>query len=87
MLNKVLDAFGVPCETLDDGMRITGVEGPLRAAKIRSQGDHRIAMSAACLALRAEGECVVEDVECVRTSFPTFVATMRALGADLEEES
>ena len=82
---EVLDAFGVPCETLEDGMRITGVEGPLRAAQVRSQGDHRIAMSAACLALRAEAECIVDDVECVRTSFPTFVDTMRALGADLEE--
>lgn len=83
---EVLDAFGVPCETLEDGMRITGVKGPLRAARVVSRGDHRIAMSAACLALRAEAECVIEDVDCVRTSFPTFVETFRGLGADIVEE-
>jgi 3-phosphoshikimate 1-carboxyvinyltransferase len=32
----------------------------------------------------AEGETVVEDVECIATSFPRFVGTLRGLGADIE---
>ena len=48
---------------------------------MESQGDHRIAMSAALLGMVAEGETIVDDVECVETSFPGFAATMTGLGA------
>lgn len=83
----VLRAFGVPCEELEDGMTIDGdPKRVLRAARVRSEGDHRIAMSAALLGLVADGETVVEDVECVATSFPSFVPLLRSLGADIVEE-
>jgi 3-phosphoshikimate 1-carboxyvinyltransferase len=81
----VLRAFGVPCDELEDGLRIEG-GGRLRAAHVQSEGDHRIAMAAAVLGLRAEGETIVDDVDCVDTSFPGFAATLRALGADVVEE-
>ena len=82
---RVLSAFGVPCEELPDGMIITG-GAKLQAARIDSQGDHRIAMSAALLGLLAEGESVIDGAEAVDTSFPSFVALMRSLGADIAEE-
>jgi 3-phosphoshikimate 1-carboxyvinyltransferase len=82
---QVLGAFGVPCEELPDGLIITG-GAALRAAQIDSEGDHRIAMSAALLGLVAEGESVIEGAEAVDTSFPGFVALMRSLGADITEE-
>ncbi len=82
----VLRAFGVPCEELDDGLVVTG-GGPLRAARVYSRGDHRVAMAAALLGLVADGETVVEDVGCIGTSFPTFVPTLRGLGAAIEEEA
>ncbi|MEM1415908.1 MAG: 3-phosphoshikimate 1-carboxyvinyltransferase, partial [Myxococcota bacterium] len=47
---SVLEAFGVPCAELPDGLIIEG-GGPLRPATIASRGDHRIAMAAACLGL------------------------------------
>lgn len=81
----VLRAFGVPCVELEDGLRIEG-GGRLHAARVQSGGDHRIAMSAAVLALRAEGETLVEDVDCVDTSFPGFAQALRSLGAELLEE-
>ena len=82
----VLRAFGVTCAELDDGLTIEG-GAPLRAAHVASGGDHRIAMSAAVLALRAEGESIIDDVACVDTSFPGFAARLRALGGDLVEET
>ncbi|MGB5701536.1 MAG: 3-phosphoshikimate 1-carboxyvinyltransferase, partial [Polyangiales bacterium] len=81
----VLRAFGVPCEELPDGMIVTG-GATLRAAQIDSKGDHRIAMSATLLGLRAEGESIIDGAEAVDTSFPGFVALMRSLGADITEE-
>jgi 3-phosphoshikimate 1-carboxyvinyltransferase len=82
---SVLRAFGAPCTERDDGLTVEG-GAPLAAAHVASEGDHRIAMSAALLALAADGESVIDDVACVDTSFPGFAATLRALGADLREE-
>ncbi|MCA9537032.1 MAG: 3-phosphoshikimate 1-carboxyvinyltransferase [Myxococcales bacterium] len=85
VMAKALRDFGCPCEELPDGMIIEG-GGPLRAARVESQGDHRIAMSAALLGLVAEGETIVDDVECVETSFPGFPELLRSLGANIEVE-
>lgn len=90
---RVLRAFGREVQVLDDGLIFEG--GALRPTWVESQGDHRIAMSAALMALVAHGEpaygavngaTVIEDVECVATSFPGFVTVLRALGADIVEE-
>jgi 3-phosphoshikimate 1-carboxyvinyltransferase len=83
---KVLEAFGVACEEHEDGLSIEGTSGPLRAADVASSGDHRVAMTAAVLALVAGGPSRIRDVECIATSFPRFVGTLRALGAEVDVE-
>jgi 3-phosphoshikimate 1-carboxyvinyltransferase len=84
-LLRLLGAFGVRCEERPDGLAIEGrADTPLTAARVDSGGDHRLAMTAAVLALVADGESVIEDVECIGVSFPRFAGTLRALGADLE---
>jgi 3-phosphoshikimate 1-carboxyvinyltransferase len=80
----VLREFGVTCEGLPDGMRVEGTEKPLRACSVESLGDHRIAMSAALLALCADGPSKIRDADCIATSFPRFVGTLRALGASID---
>jgi 3-phosphoshikimate 1-carboxyvinyltransferase len=88
----MLRAFGVECEALPDGMRIEGKRGARGAAPktpIMTHGDHRIAMTAAILALGvgAEGGPTrIRDCACIATSFPKFVATLRALGASVDVE-
>ena len=82
---RLLREFGVCVEERSDGLSIEGVtDKPLRGARVHSQGDHRIAMTAVVLGLVAQDECIVDDVECVKTSFPRFAGTLRALGADVE---
>ncbi len=81
---EVLRAFGVECEELPDGLEIRGTEAPLRACRIDSRGDHRIAMTAAILGLLADGPVQIDDAACIGTSFPRFVGTMRALGATFD---
>ena len=81
----LLRAFGVEVEERPDGLALGGrPEGALRACDVDSRGDHRIAMTAAVLALVADGPCRVRDAGCIATSFPRFVGTLRALGAQLE---
>jgi 3-phosphoshikimate 1-carboxyvinyltransferase len=82
---KTLRAFGVECEEHPDGMDIVG-GSRLRGATVESHHDHRIAMTGALLGMIAEGETVVNDTDCVGTSFPSFVSLFRDLGADIVEE-
>lgn len=79
---SVLRAFGGDATELDDGMIVHG-GAPLRGARVASDGDHRIAMSAALLGLCADGETIVDDADCIDTSYPTFVDTLVRLGADV----
>jgi 3-phosphoshikimate 1-carboxyvinyltransferase len=84
-LATVLRAFGVGASERPDGLVIEGQpEKPLQAARVSSGGDHRIAMCSAVLGLVAEGETIVDDVDCLSVSFPRFVGTLRSLGADIE---
>jgi 3-phosphoshikimate 1-carboxyvinyltransferase len=84
-LSGVLRAFGVSTSEKPDGLLIEGEpERPLKAARVSSGGDHRIAMAAALLALAADGESVVDEADPIAVSFPRFVGTLRALGADIE---
>lgn len=83
-MTGVLRAFGVTVEERQDGLVIEGKGGPLEAADIGSQGDHRIAMTAVVMGLAGKGPTRVRDVDCITTSFPKFVGTMRALGARID---
>ncbi|HEY8650458.1 MAG TPA: hypothetical protein VIL70_06045, partial [Chthoniobacterales bacterium] len=56
---------------LNDGLEIHG-RAPLRGARLSSFGDHRIAMAFAIAGLFAEGETIMQDVDCVETSYPRF---------------
>lgn len=75
-----LRKFGVEVEEKEDGMEIVG-KCPLHAAEIESFGDHRIAMSGAILGLFVEGETHIQNVECVDTSYPGFLATLQRIAS------
>jgi 3-phosphoshikimate 1-carboxyvinyltransferase len=49
---------------------------PSRPGRFDAAGDHRLAMAAAMLALGTNGASVVLGTECVRTSYPEFVADL-----------
>jgi 3-phosphoshikimate 1-carboxyvinyltransferase len=66
-----LRAMGAQVSETEDGMEIIGGV-PLRGARLKSFGDHRIAMAFAIAGLFAEGETIIEDTECVATSYPGF---------------
>jgi len=74
-----LQALGVECEVRADGIRIRGT-GSLAGGTIESHGDHRIAMSFAMAALRAEAPIEIHDCANVATSFPGFPEQARAVG-------
>jgi 3-phosphoshikimate 1-carboxyvinyltransferase len=65
-----------------DGLRIFG-RRKVSGGTVLSRGDHRIAMAFLTLGLAAEGPVTVDDGAMIATSFPDFVRSMRALGADI----
>ena len=58
-------------------MRVVG--GKVRAAKVDSHDDHRIAMSLAITALRLDEELEIKNRECVAKSYPSFFADIESL--------
>ena len=70
--------LGIEVDTSEeDLMKIRG--GKVRAARTQSHGDHRIAMSLAAAALRADGEVTIEGAECVSKSYPLFFEELERL--------
>ena len=77
-----LQALGIQAEPTADGMIIQG--GRIHGGRVGSGGDHRIAMSFAVAALRADGPIRVDDCANVNTSFPGFTELSSAIGLRIE---
>ena len=73
-----LRAMGAEVEEFEDGMEIVGGK-PLHGATIDSFGDHRIAMAFAIAGLFATGETVIQNTDCVNTSYPGFAHHLKAV--------
>ncbi len=81
-----LRKMSVPFDEKADGFSI---HGPLRpqGAIVDSHDDHRLAMSLAVAGLVADSPTWIENAQCAHDSFPDFVATMQALGAEMQWEA
>lgn len=73
-----LAAMGADVMEHPDGLEIRGGR-PLRGARLKSHGDHRIAMAFSIAGLFADGETVIEDAACVETSYPGFAGQLQKL--------
>jgi 5-enolpyruvylshikimate-3-phosphate synthase len=84
----LLRQAGVEAELTAEGVEIVGNGGRrLSALQTTTGGDPRLALLATCLALGAEGQSVVDDVDCLRGEFPRWVGTLSALGAQIKVEN
>ncbi len=73
-----LRRLGAEIEPQPDGFVVKGPT-PLHGAAVRSYGDHRLAMALVVAGLIADGETVVQEVECIADSFPGFVSLLASL--------
>jgi 3-phosphoshikimate 1-carboxyvinyltransferase len=80
-----LNTLGVSTEVLADGIIIEGfgATGSFTGGVVHSHHDHRIAMSFAIAALRADSEIRVVDADNVATSFPGFEVLAGGLGLQI----
>ena len=73
--------MGARVRELPDGLEISG-PAELRGATVEPGCDHRLAMAAAVAGLRARGETVINEAECIATSFPGFQNLLESLRRD-----
>jgi 3-phosphoshikimate 1-carboxyvinyltransferase len=71
-------AVGGRAEARDDDLYVEGVAAPPRG-KVRTVGDHRIAMAFAVLGTLPGARVAVDDMACAAVSFPGFPETLRAI--------
>jgi len=74
-LVELVTSFGGVARAQPRGFDVAGSK-PSRPARFDAAGDHRLAMAAAMLALGTEGASHLLGTECVRTSYPEFVADL-----------
>jgi len=77
-VTRNLQAMGAMVEQTENGWRIPGGQR-LHGAEIESYDDHRIAMAFAIAALRAEGDSMIRNPECVAISYPGFFEDLEKL--------
>lgn len=79
-----LAILGVEAEPRADGIKIRG--GTYGGGILDSHGDHRVAMSLAIAALRAQAAIEIRDCANVNTSFPGFAALAAGTGLGISEQ-
>ena len=77
-MSKELRKLGGNVQEFDDGVEIVGVE-KFKGGTCNSHGDHRVAMSLLVAGLNAKEETIVEDTDCINTSFPGFMDVLNSL--------
>jgi 3-phosphoshikimate 1-carboxyvinyltransferase len=80
-----LNTLGIDAKPTEDGIVITpnGKALPFSGGAVDSHGDHRIAMSFAMAALKANGPITITDCANVNTSFPGFVELAKQAGLEI----
>ncbi len=81
--DSILDVFGnlgVDLTVDGDVLFING-NSAIRSCQVSAHHDHRMAMSAAIAALRANGPVTIHQAESVKKSFPDFFNALISLGA------
>lgn len=73
---RLMSAAGVPLEALPNGLAISGGSPRCEGGLVETQGDHRTAMAAACLAAGA-GALRIDDESSIDVSFPAFIPQLR----------
>ncbi len=81
-----LGRLGVDIKETADGWVIRG-GASLSGGRVSGRGDHRVVMALTVLGLAMSSPVEIEQAEAVSISFPDFAATLRELGAEIEERA
>jgi len=80
-MTENLARMGAQIKIIKSENIIFGGTGSLAGGKVSSFGDHRTAMSMVIAGLAASGVTSIDDVTCIKKSFPQFLTVLRSLVA------
>ena len=81
-ISEELKKMGARIEEKDDGLVVH--PSKLKGADLNSHKDHRISLSLIVAALGSNGESIIDGVECIGKTYPTFLYDFLSMGADIE---
>lgn len=84
-MKDVLSRYGVDMHITDQVISIEGKKQLKGHIEIDTFNDHRIAMAASVLAIRADGDVVIKDSTCINKSYPIFYDDYKKLGGEIIE--
>jgi len=73
-----LRAVGAEAEVQGDDLLVTGSDAPPRG-RVRTAGDHRLAMAFAVLGTLPGAKITIDDLACAAVSFPRFPEALRSI--------
>ncbi len=90
-LQKEFGKLGVEIKLQDNLMLITGLRNgsalaEIKAERVHSNHDHRIAMATAIASLKATGPVIIEQAEAINKSYPAFYTHLQQLGVHVITE-
>lgn len=80
LLAENLRALGAVADVAGDDLHVTGRDAPPRG-RVRTEGDHRLAMAFAVLGTLPGAKVQVDDMRCTAVSFPGFREMLRKIRA------
>jgi 3-phosphoshikimate 1-carboxyvinyltransferase len=80
LIAENLRAVGAEAAVVGDDLVVEG-NGSDPRGKVRTAGDHRLAMAFAVLGTVPAAQIRIDDMACAAVSFPDFPATLRRIGA------
>ena len=86
-MKKILEQLGVKCKLNKNEMKIFGkglIDASNKKINVKNLGDHRVAMCAFILAILTGAKTTIKNFETVFTSSPSFLKTMKSLGAKFD---
>ena len=88
-LYEGLTACKIKVKKKMDGLQITGngKDNIFVNAKIKTYYDHRIAMAFLVMGLASKKEITVDNINCIKTSFPNFLTLMKDIGANFSKKN
>ena len=86
LIRHNLHNCGIFCKVNDEDLYIDPTKKiNLKENRIKTDDDHRIAMSFAVMGTRLGGELKITNSEFIKTSFPDFLVTLNSVGGNLSE--
>lgn len=81
-MTEGLTRLGAKVDEYEDGLTV--YQSKLMGAKVKGYGDHRTVMALSLAGMFADDLTLIEDAEAINKTYPTYIETMRSLGAKME---